>query len=218
MPWLWTQKAAFNFTGQREGQIQRLQEEGQDREEPQVPLSSVEDLEHSREYPQEYPLHMVFTIGKSANKPLMLNVELNGQEVPMEGDTGPAVSLVPEETFQKLWPQLPIKESNMRLQTYSGQPIAVQGRVEVVVNYGQQTTKLPLLVVEGDGPSLFGRNLLKHIKQYTELEKTTLDQVLAHHQSVLLDGLGTRLDIKPKFTEIQQRSHDTAKLEHCPMQ
>jgi len=42
----------------------------------------------------------VFTIGKSANKSLMLNMELNGQEVPMELDTGSAVSLVSERLFK----------------------------------------------------------------------------------------------------------------------
>ena len=40
----------------------------------------------------------------------------------------------------------------------------VTGQLNVHVQYGSQTEPLVLVVVAGDGPSLFGRNWLKYIR------------------------------------------------------
>ena len=54
--------------------------------------------------------------------------------------------------------------TNIDLKTYSGEKIDVLGSITPKVSYNGQFWDLPLLVVEGDGPSLFGRNWLEHIK------------------------------------------------------
>ena len=52
----------------------------------------------------------------------------------------------------------------VNLRTYTGEAIQVAGEVLVDVQYGQQEVKqLPLIVVEGEGPPLFGRNWLQHL-------------------------------------------------------
>ena len=69
-------------------------------------------------------------------------------------DTGAALSLVSEATFEKLWKEKQaLAPSQVRLHSYSGEPIPVVGSVEVNVVYKQQSAKLPLLVVQRDGPA-----------------------------------------------------------------
>ena len=50
-----------------------------------------------------------------------------------------------------------------QLLTYSGEPIPVVGQLEVEVGYEGQLAKLPLVVVEREGPSLFGPDWLSKI-------------------------------------------------------
>ncbi len=38
------------------------------------------------------------------------------------------------------------------------------GELQVNVSYGDQRAQLPLIVVDGNGPNLMGRNWLKHIQ------------------------------------------------------
>ena len=74
----------------------------------------------------------------------------------MEVDTGAAVSLVSEKTYQSLFPERRLQPSKACLRTYSGESITVMGQTEVEVRYEEQRVRLPLLVVKGEGPSLFG--------------------------------------------------------------
>ena len=79
----------------------------------------------------------------------------------MELDTGALVSLISAKTFATLWW---LQKSNTVLRTYSGEQIRVVGIIDVSVKYNTQVVTLPLLVIEGEGPSLLGCNWLKHIK------------------------------------------------------
>ena len=63
------------------------------------------------------------------------------------------------------------------------------GKVNMEVHYQGQQAKLPLIVVEGDGPSLFGRDWLSAIHfDWNSINMVKrLASVLDKHQ-VLLDG------------------------------
>ena len=67
------------------------------------------------------------------------------------------------------------------------------------VSYKNQTAKLPLVVVEGNGPSLFGRDWLQHINldwktlymmQSQTTDPPTLSAVLNCHKAIFSDELG----------------------------
>ena len=82
----------------------------------------------------------------------------------MEVDTGATLSEINEETYKSLWPNahsaptLTRTHSLPLLKTYTGEPIKVKGQLEVNVSYNDQQKKLNLLVTEGNGPSLMGRD------------------------------------------------------------
>ena len=75
------------------------------------------------------------------------------------------------------------------------------------VSYGQQSVKLPLLVIEGTGATLMGRNWLEHIKlNWNNIHKVNPD----HLQTVLTqysDVFQQEQILKPKYLSIQQYHH-----------
>ena len=116
----------------------------------------------------------------------------------MEIDTGAARSIISKATFERIW--IPgnapaLKETASRLKTYTGELIKVCGEIEVDVRLERRHALLSLIVVEGNGPSLLGRDWmeilglsccqLNQIQQLNELEC-----VLAHHAKVFKDELG----------------------------
>jgi hypothetical protein len=84
----------------------------------------------------------------------------------------------------------------MTLQNYSKQPIPVVGMTTCQVHYEGQQANLPLLVVKGTGPTLFGRNWLKAIQlnwgQICRVHNDTdgLQDMLSKYEQVFQDGLG----------------------------
>lgn len=103
----------------------------------------------------------------------------------MELDTGAAVSIISEDTKKSLFPDVPLQHSRITLRTYTGERIEVAGEIQVNVQYGQQAVeRLPLVVVKGGGPPLFGRNWLGRIqldwasiKMIRKQPATTLDEL-----------------------------------------
>ena len=58
----------------------------------------------------------------------------------MELDTGASVSLISKTTWNKLFPQLSLQPSLIRLRTYTctGELIKIVGQREMCVKYGEQ--------------------------------------------------------------------------------
>ena len=142
---------------------------------------------------KEYSLHNVNS--PAPTKPIMLEVVINNQTVSMELDTGSAVTLVSEHTFKSKWPDTPLQVSNVKLCTYSNESLQVLGQIEAKIQYNKQVVELPLITVEGNGPSLFGRDWLTHIqldwKKIHSIQKCGVEEVLERDSHVLQESLGT---------------------------
>ena len=110
----------------------------------------------------EYQLLNITSFGKVT--PWNVNVDIEGVAVAMQLDTGASLSLMPETTFREHWPQRNLSSSQVRLCSYSGEPIPVLGSVDVNVTYKSQSIKVPLIVVKGSGLTLMGRNWLHLFK------------------------------------------------------
>ena len=81
----------------------------------------------------------------------------------MEFDTGATRSVISGKTFEQLGitTRTPtLQPTTTRLRTYTGEVLKVMGECEVVVTLGTQQDRLRLLVIDGDGPSLIGRDWL----------------------------------------------------------
>ena len=161
-----------------------------------------------------------------SNRGIELLVEINGQSILMESDTGAGLSLISLETYKKHFSDLPLESSATVLKTYTGHPVPVSGKITVNVQYKDQRATLSLSVVEGSGPSLFERNWLSHIKlewqnlfsirsdnSLSDSTQKRLSKAIQKFPSVFKPGLGTikgitaKLELKdgakPKFCKFR---------------
>ena len=156
----------------------------------------------------------LLTVGADSSRPIKVEVQVNGKPVPMEVDTGAAVSIISESTLRTLFPDSNLQHSSLVLRTYSNEHLKVLGELPVDVCYDSQSASLSLAVVAGNGPTLLGRNWLKKIRLNwrqiaTVSSVKTLDKLLDEHHALFREELGTisqfqaklqvRPDARPKF-------------------
>ena len=172
----------------------------------------------------ESPEYSLFHFHPEGSLPFTVQISVNKSLLTMEVDTGATLSLISQATYRKLWTKgdaPPLHRTEARLKSYAGEPIAVEGSINVDVKYLDQYASLPLLVVTGDGPSLLGRDWLKHFKlDWSQLNSVKRDhdasiqQLLDRHPALFKDELGKLegetakiyidSDAKPQFYRARQ--------------
>lgn len=163
--------------------------------------SQFQSVRHVEDESEEFP---VFHIGmNSKTPPYEVTVQMDGSDVTMEVDTGSSVSVISKETYERLWSGRELSWCKYRLRSYLEEPIAVLGCLDSEVVYKSQTVRLPLIIVDGNRPSLLGRNWLEHIvldwHEICHVSCTPLQSVLDKHQEVFQKGLGTLKNFKAKI-------------------
>lgn len=111
--------------------------------------------------PDVSTLHDLCTVADGFNTPkFTLKLTVHGKPVTFEVDSGAACTMVSRDTFQTVWPtHAPtLQQDDIHLRTWSGQQLQVIGTATVNVVHKNATCQLPLLVVQGTGCSLLGRN------------------------------------------------------------
>ena len=73
----------------------------------------------------------------------------------MKVDTGATKTVMSEHTWRSLG-QPKLNKCDLILNTYSGETLKVKGMATVEVKFNQQTASLPVVILEGNGPTLFG--------------------------------------------------------------
>ena len=135
------------------------------------------------------------------NPPLLIVLSVDGIPLAMEIDTGAAVSLISETTYRSHWSEAsrpPLEHTSIVLKAYSGVVLTALGQITVTVSHKHQSLKLRLLIIQGDGPSLLGRDWLfrLHVNReklaifHTRCSSVDLEGVLAKHADLFRDELG----------------------------
>jgi len=82
---------------------------------------------------------------------MYVKMQIDGVPLTMEIDTGAAVTIISERTQQTHFPQATLRPTQVKLRTYTGEPMPVLGELAVEVKY-QQTTHFSLsLLYRGTG-------------------------------------------------------------------
>ena len=178
------------------------------------------DQEDSNSDSDDLKIKQIFVIGmKSASGPFEVEMSLNDQPIRMEVDTGAAVSIISQAQFRQLLPGERVMTSDIRLKTYTGQPMEVIGESMVKVAHNQQSELLPIVIVADEGPPLIGRNWLRKIRldwktigavaKSSESSKQSLQKLLSKYAALFQDEAGTiesceaklylKSEAKPKF-------------------
>ena len=98
-------------------------------------------------------------------KPVFVEGVIEGQAVKMELDTGAAVSILPLKVYRESFSHVPLQDTRKKLKTYTGEKVLprLRGQITVKAEKDGVTGELSLLVVDGSGPPLLGRDCLSQI-------------------------------------------------------
>ena len=123
-------------------------------------------VQYEEQGQQSEPEYALFHFSDRSLEPIVILPLLKGVELLMEVDTGATRSIISQCTYQRLWSGAdapPLCSTTARLKTYTGEVIRVLGEIQVEVSLNHQKENLSLLIVEGDGPSLLGRDWLQKV-------------------------------------------------------
>ena len=140
-------------------------------------------------------------------EPISVSLQVNGVILPMEIDTGAAVSIIPERVRQELFPYLKPQNTRVRLRTYTAEQITVLGTISVQVKFKNQTRTLSLFVVNTDGPTLLGRDWMRQLKldwsmvNHVLMEKKgRLEALMRKYEELFKPAMGAIQGVKAKLT------------------
>ena len=112
---------------------------------------------------QDYQL---FAVKSAPEAAIILEPKVNGVTLPRYWCL--CVYYLPENVWEGILSKTQLEKSDILLKTYTGEKLQLLGQLQVQlqvqVEYGDQVQLLPLLVVAGSGPSLWGRNWLAAIR------------------------------------------------------
>ena len=164
------------------------------------------------EYDDHDDYHMYFlqTPRIANTEPITVSMEVNDHASLFEVDTGSSVSILNKSTFDSSGAELlPWKH---KLRTYTDEQVPILGCSSVKVEYEGQVKELSVLVSPDNGPNLFGRDWLQHIKldwqkaitpiqrmNYIAKDNIKLKEVLTQYSDVFKKELGTFKGAKAKI-------------------
>ena len=186
----------------------RQRRQSWDRAHPVEP-SGITKLVLTEKHVDKAPVYSLCKLTNPHSKPLLVTLQVNGAELEMEVDTGAAVSVVSAEIYHTLWPKEiapALHPANVKLRTDTREELPVLGTATVTVGYQDQEEQLSLLVVEGNDPSLLGRDWLHRIRlNWKELHHlqpsppVTLADVLNQHAELgTVKGRTARIHVDPE--------------------
>ena len=192
---------------------------GPSRPTPRKPVTpaTTHQVESTEDDGVEDPLELqsIYPVSSTKEPPLTTTVVIDGRSLQMEIDTGAAVTVISTATYKMLWGPSPppLRESATVLRAYGGRIIKVLGTVRVKVrgDHKAPLKQLDLHVVAGKGPSLLGRNWLRHIQVdwealnlFSLTPLMSIETLLVEYQEVFQDELGELKAYKWSSTPSQE--------------
>ena len=184
-----------------------------DKKPPKKTYHVQEDPQEDSTSEDEYGLN---TVRGGRSPPYTTNILLNDIPVEMEIDTGADVTIITQDTFEKLQQagDLSLEPANSKLKTYTGEDITVLGVVQLMVRYNSKQLSLSVHVVSGSGPNLLGRDLITtlgvsidNLKEIRSVDLVcSVQEVVNSHASVFSEELGCY-----NGPPVKLKVHDNAK-------
>ena len=152
----------------------------------------------------------LYKLNAKLTAPVTVPLLLNGNETSMELDTGAAVTVMGVSHFNRIKNKADqLQDSKVRLRTYTGEIVKPLGEGFVEVNYQNQICNLPVTVVDGNAPTLMGRDWLGSLKldwpsifpeakevRQLESQKSEVEKLIKQFPTVFTEKLGCLKDFK----------------------
>ena len=81
---------------------------------------------------EEYTVH---NVGRYSNDLVNIHMLINGKRLSMESDTEAEVSILSEKTKEAIFPEEKLRPSDLKLKTYTNEPMKVTGTLNVKFQY-----------------------------------------------------------------------------------
>ena len=132
-------------------------------------------------------------------QPWMVPVQLNDKQLQMELDRGACSTIISHRKFKELGTEKDrpiLRAKSIKLRANGRHGLQVLGTIQVRINVKarQPAQTLSILVVPGNGPNLFGRDVLMKLRlDWREMCRvnTRLEYLLEQSKKVFTDGFGT---------------------------
>ena len=125
---------------------------------PQVTEAGINVMEGDDSEESSREFGDLYHVSVSKNKkPISLKIYLEGRPATMQLDTGSAVSVMSEGVYLEYLRHIPLKDTSLKLRTYTGKLVKPLGFCYVTVQYQGQSKELPIYVMKNEGPTLVDR-------------------------------------------------------------
>ena len=116
---------------------------------------------HEKDDDDDFVIGTLHALDKSTES---IWVEPEVEPLNMELDTGSTYSILPYASYKERFREIPMKDTTVRMKTYTGQKLVPVGVMNVNVSYGSQTQKLDWYIVPEGKQILFGCECLHNIQ------------------------------------------------------
>lgn len=96
-------------------------------------------------------------------KPVKITLNVQGENIDMECDTGSAISCISYDSYKKLFPHLPIEPCTLLLRYYTGEIVRPVGVIRPLVKYKDKEKCLDLHVIKNGKTILVGRQWMAEL-------------------------------------------------------
>lgn len=144
---------------------------------------------------------MLFSIRCAGGAPMIEEINIGGQLIKFEVDSGSSVSAISQNTYNTYFPEVPLLPTKKRLITYTGDQISSVGIAQLQVKYSGKIETLDVYVVKEGGPPLLGRDFISKFdlelspieycnKLSARNESQSIQQLLKQYPEVFTQKLG----------------------------
>ena len=162
---------------------------------------------------------------KSKKKPYVVDIQVQGQNIAFDVDTGSPVTIMSKKTFIEHFPSHKLSKSTMHLKSFSGHSVKIVGEMNAHVTYSKQNThKDTNIIVTEHVHNIVGRdliddlnilsvNLLNHsiefqakVDQHAALFEDGVGHIKGHQAKVYVEGDPAPIFFKPRPLPYAMRS------------
>ena len=139
--------------------------------------------------------------------PYKILLDVNGEVIDFGIDTGVGRTILPAKVYREKSSHIPLERTEMILKTYSGEKLKVAGKVLVKITHGEKEIEHYIFVVDGNGPTLLGRDVLSKIqinwssvyRIFTTDTSNRLSEVKSRYKGLVSEKLGKLTGFKAKI-------------------
>ena len=138
----------------------------------------------------------VYKIEPVAKTPIRIQVKSNSNIAEMELDTGAGVTVVGVDFWKNVLGHPKLDPVRIKLVSYSGHELKVRGMLNAKVEVHKNSDTAPIIVAEGQGTPLLGRNWL-HLINWNEVARTV------RVNKLILEGAQEQIEYEAELMKLE---------------